>query len=54
MLTGLMGKSHEIDRKICFSIEEALRWLRPNRADELLQIHQASIPKTLLDTANQT
>ena len=53
MLTGLIGKSHDVDRKICFSAGEALQWLRPDRADDLLKIHQSSIPEILFDTADQ-
>ena len=37
MIAGMLGKDVPEERQICFSIHEALEWLRPGQADELQQ-----------------
>lgn len=37
MIAGHLGKDVPTERQICFSVREALEWLRPRQADALLE-----------------
>ena len=40
MIAGNLGKDVPRERQICFSVRDALDWLRPGRADALLEAYR--------------
>ena len=48
MITGLLGKDVHIDRQICFSIADALEWLRPGQAEQLQTTYDNGTPEKLI------
>lgn len=40
MIAGGMGQDVPEQRQICFSLHDALEWLRPGQADALLEAHR--------------
>ena len=43
MMGALMDRDVPVDRWICYSLEEALDWLRPGEAGDLLSVHQNAL-----------
>lgn len=44
MITGMLGKDMHIERQICYSVEDALEWLRPGLGGTLLTKFQQARP----------
>lgn len=47
MMGALLDEAAPVDRKVCYEVRDALEWLRPGKANELLRVfaaRQASAP----------
>ena len=47
MMSALLDRDVPMDRRVFYSVHEALDWLRPGQVDELLAAHEEAVERGL-------